>query len=164
MTEPLHLSIDSSLQGLGLAVEQMDTFAANHGLTAETTGQLQLAMEEMVTNVIKYGYAGEPGNRIDLEFALCSDEVVLRVKDSGPAFNPLLVAPPNLDLPPEQKKPGGLGELHRAERNGVGLSGEGCPAAAAQARMGDVMGGPGGRGHITAQKFVLALGPRFDTA
>src|ERR1043165_1522865 len=86
----------------------MDTFAANHGLTAETTGQLQLAMEEMVTNVIKYGYAGEPGNRIDLEFALCSDEVVLRVKDSGPAFTPPLVAPPNLDLPPEQKKPGGL--------------------------------------------------------
>jgi serine/threonine-protein kinase RsbW len=109
MGESLHLSLDSSLEGLTVAVTQLDQFAARHELTEELCSQLQLVLEELVTNIINHGYAGQPGNRIDLEIALAADEVVLRVEDFAPAFNPLLLPAPKLDLPLEQRKPGGLG-------------------------------------------------------
>lgn len=58
-------------------------------LTAKTRYVLDLALEEMATNIIKYGYdaPGERAIEVDINFA--ETEVVLTLRDDGHEFNPL---------------------------------------------------------------------------
>lgn len=109
MGEPLRLTIDSSLAELAVVVERFDRFATEEGLSAEIRGDVHLALEEVITNVIKHGYKGRPGHGIGLEIAVAAGEVVICVEDAAAAFNPLQAAAPDLALPLALKQPGGLG-------------------------------------------------------
>jgi anti-sigma regulatory factor (Ser/Thr protein kinase) len=103
------MTLDSQLADIGVAAERIDAFAAEHQLSAAVCHDVQLAVEEILTNVIKHGYRGEAGHAIGLEVAVRQGEVVIWVEDAAPAFNPLQAAAPNLNLPLAQKQPGGLG-------------------------------------------------------
>jgi serine/threonine-protein kinase RsbW len=107
--EPLHLTLTSSPQELAGLFARFDTFAEEHGLSVATRGAVQLALEEIVVNVIKHGYREQPGQPITVEVAVVCAEVVACIEDAAPAFNPLLAPAPDFTTPLEQKEPGGLG-------------------------------------------------------
>jgi anti-sigma regulatory factor (Ser/Thr protein kinase) len=109
VSEPLRLNLTSSPAEVTRAAENLDNFAAAHKLSAETLGAMQLALEEILVNVIKHGYRGRPGQPIDVEVTVRAGEVLLCVEDSGPPFNPLQAPPPDLTLPMAERQPGGLG-------------------------------------------------------
>ena len=69
---------------------------------------LNLAVTEMVTNIIVHGYHGQPG-RIEIEVSQQGSSVVIRLRDEAPVFDPTQAPPPNLELPPEERPLGGLG-------------------------------------------------------
>jgi serine/threonine-protein kinase RsbW len=69
---------------------------------------LELAVDEVVTNIIVHGYQGAPGDiRIEVQPRAGGLEVV--IKDHAPLFDPSRAPDPDLALPLEQRKPGGLG-------------------------------------------------------
>jgi anti-sigma regulatory factor (Ser/Thr protein kinase) len=70
-----------------------------------------LAIEELLTNCIKYGYDDADEHTISIELELVGKELKLTVIDDGHLFNPLEVAPPDTSLPLEERPVGGLG-LH----------------------------------------------------
>jgi serine/threonine-protein kinase RsbW len=75
---------------------------------AECIGDLVQAVDEAATNVIRYGYRGGPGD-IDLTAELVGDDIVITIEDRAPDFDPLSVPPPDLSIPPQHRKPGGMG-------------------------------------------------------
>jgi anti-sigma regulatory factor (Ser/Thr protein kinase) len=87
----------------------VDRFAEECGLCEEDTANLNLILDELVSNVIKYGYDDTLEHQIRVSVTFDSDLVTVRIEDDGKPFNPLEVPPPKLDLPIEQRPIGGLG-------------------------------------------------------
>ena len=69
---------------------------------------LVLAVDEALTNIIVHGYENRDGP-IDIQVARLEDGVEIILRDRAMPFDPTQVAPPNLSLPLEQRRRGGLG-------------------------------------------------------
>ena len=74
----------------------------------DCTGDLVQAIDEAATNIIRYGYRGEPGE-IEMTADLDGDDIVITLEDRAPEFDPLIVPSPDLSVPPLARKPGGMG-------------------------------------------------------
>jgi anti-sigma regulatory factor (Ser/Thr protein kinase) len=106
------LAVSADADGVRAAVAFADRFAAANRMAAEEQAHLRLIIEELLTNLVKYGYP-HPTSRGGASIALAveRDRLRLDMVDDGVAFDPLAVATPDLDLPVEQRAVGGLG-LH----------------------------------------------------
>jgi anti-sigma regulatory factor (Ser/Thr protein kinase) len=102
--------------------------STSFGASASIADDLVQAADEAVCNVIVHGYEGGSGE-IELEAELIGDRIELRILDRGPAFDPTVVPEPDLNVPPRQRKPGGMGihlvrtgtdEVHHRVRAGGG--------------------------------------------
>lgn len=87
--------------------------AASAGIGEDRSYQLQLAVDEIATNIISYGYkdAG-PTAQIVIRGEIRDDALVITLEDRGAAFDPLSRQMPNaeeLSKPLEERTIGGLG-------------------------------------------------------
>jgi anti-sigma regulatory factor (Ser/Thr protein kinase) len=85
--------------------------AAEAGLDPRAAYNLRLAVDEIATNIISYGYAGGGGG-ISLHSELTPDRLTIVVEDWGVPFDPLArdaVSEEDLALPLEERPIGGLG-------------------------------------------------------
>ena len=87
--------------------ELVQGFCAEQRLSDEAVNNINLVLDEMVSNVIKYGRASDGG--IDVSLALDAGLLAIDVTDDGVAFNPIEATPPDLDLPVIERPVGGLG-------------------------------------------------------
>lgn len=84
---------------------------------AQTNGdmarEVRLMAEEALTNVTKYGYNGEtrPLVLAEVNVTVGPGDVLLEIRDSGTAFDPLSQPSPDVEAPAENRKEGGLGIL-----------------------------------------------------
>jgi sigma-B regulation protein RsbU (phosphoserine phosphatase) len=72
------------------------------GLTApafaeEAVNQLQLAVTEAASNIIRHAYRGRTDQRIQLDAEVFADRIVLRLHHLGDTFDPSTVNPPVFD-------------------------------------------------------------------
>ena len=72
-------------------------------------GALRLVCEELVVNVVDYAYPKETEGYLDIEIEREKDSIVIRFKDGGTPFNPLAREMPDITLPLEERRIGGLG-------------------------------------------------------
>ena len=77
-------------------------------LDEQTIYQLQLAVDEACTNIVRHAYDGDSG-QIELEIEATGDGVQVRLRDWGEPFDPQLVPEPDVTAPLEQRPLGGLG-------------------------------------------------------
>ena len=98
----------SEVERLATAIE---TFGAAHGLRDDVVFAFNLALDEVLTNTISYGYDGVGEHDIRVRLRVRAGVVHAQVEDDGRPFNPLDVPPPNLEAPLEERPVGGLG-LH----------------------------------------------------
>jgi anti-sigma regulatory factor (Ser/Thr protein kinase) len=85
-------------------------FTSRHKLADEDGARLQIILDELFTNVVKYGYedAAAQGH-IEVGLSLEADRLIIEFVDDGRPFDPLASPPPNLDLPGDERPDGGLG-------------------------------------------------------
>ncbi len=106
-TQRLTLANDpADLVKLTLAAQ---AFLDEQGVPADVGDTTQLALEEIVTNVIKYAYDDDAPHRVEVSMAREDGVIVLCVEDDGRPFDPLQTPPPALDEPVEERSIGGLG-------------------------------------------------------
>lgn len=92
--------------------EDIRLFAKPYHLDEETVYHLNLCLEELIGNIILYGFEDTKEHRIELDISYYADppQVVMRIKDDGIAFNPLRDAPsPPLGSSLAERRQGGLG-------------------------------------------------------
>lgn len=87
--------------------------AADAGIDDERSYQLQLAVDEIATNIIVYGYkdAG-PSSEILIGGEIADGALIITLEDTGPAFDPRTRNMPSaedLARPLEERAIGGLG-------------------------------------------------------
>ena len=97
------------MEAVGEANRSLETFLHDRNANQELVFSAVLALEEVVTNVIKYSYEDDRPHEIALEATLDAEGLVLRVADDGREFDPLSASPPDFDKPPEERDVGGLG-------------------------------------------------------
>lgn len=90
---------------------KVEEFGAAHGLHMKIIFHLTLVLDELITNIISYGYADFDEHPIDVSISLDGDELIIRVEDNSEPFNILEAPAPELDVPlDEREKPiGGMG-------------------------------------------------------
>ena len=77
------------------------------------------AVDEAVTNIVVHGYAGQPGD-VDIHVGRDDEDIVITIEDRAPTFDPRAVPAPDLDVPPERRRPGGMGvHLMRQAADGI---------------------------------------------
>lgn len=66
------------------------------------------AVDETATNAIVHGHAGRVG-WVEVRVAADGDRLVVTIEDDAPTFDPTTVPEPDLSVPPERRRPGGMG-------------------------------------------------------
>ncbi len=106
-------TLKNQLSELARLSRFVESFGAQHGLSAQTVFELTLALDEVLTNIISYAY--EDSRAHDIVVRLMEAKAVegrhlsVQVEDDGRPFNPLEVRASRTDVPLEARSIGGLG-------------------------------------------------------
>ena len=105
----LSITCSNRLAEIEKATELIEAFGTAHGLSPEVVFKLNLALDEVVTNIISHAYDDADDHQIAIRVALDGEGVLVRVEDDGRAFNPLDAPRPDLGLDLANRPLGGLG-------------------------------------------------------
>jgi len=87
----------------------VESFCHENDIHPKLTMQLNLSLEEVVSNIIRYAYPETEAGKILLTAARNNNELVFTVTDYGICFDPTQQSPPDLLSPVEERPIGGLG-------------------------------------------------------
>jgi anti-sigma regulatory factor (Ser/Thr protein kinase) len=107
--DQLTLKVANDLAVLPQAAAELDAFCATHALSSRTAHRFNLALEEVLANVIAYAFPAGGRHEIDVRIAYREGRLHATVTDHGVAFNPLTRPVPDLQAPIEERPVGGLG-------------------------------------------------------
>ena len=99
----------NQLSPLMRAIEALNVRLEQWGASEQARFLAQLAVEELGTNIIKYGYDDRNEHAIHLRAAPETDVFRICLEDDGHEFNPCLSPEPDPNLSLEERKPGGWG-------------------------------------------------------
>lgn len=109
MVESLTLHVENSNDAIAPATESAEAWLSARQLPPEASFLVALAIEELVTNCIKYGYDDGLKHTISVVLSVADGTLTLDFVDDGHEFNPLEAPPPDLTLSIEDRPIGGLG-------------------------------------------------------
>ncbi|HNY07410.1 MAG TPA: ATP-binding protein, partial [Bacteroidales bacterium] len=87
----------------------LETVSEEWDIPMKVSLNLNLVLEELITNIIFYGYDDTNEHLIYIRLYKKDNEIEIQIEDDGKEFNPLLVAEPDIDESIENRKIGGLG-------------------------------------------------------
>lgn len=87
----------------------VQNFVTGHGVAPETAQVLDLALDEFVSNVIKYAYEDDDEHVITVRLHIETAQVWMEIEDDGREFDPREAPEPDLSAPLEERQIGGLG-------------------------------------------------------
>jgi anti-sigma regulatory factor (Ser/Thr protein kinase) len=111
MNEPLQLRLRNSFEAIPPANEAVTQWLESRHAPPAACYLANLAIEELVTNCVKYGYEDNQEHVIEINLSVADGQMTLTISDDGLAFNPLEAPEPDTNLPLEARPVGGLG-LH----------------------------------------------------
>ena len=84
--------------------------ATDLGADGPAIRDLVIAANDAVANIIRHGYRGHPGP-IEVVVEREPQAIVVHLRDEAPAFDPTTYPEPDLTVPLEERRAGGLGIL-----------------------------------------------------
>lgn len=105
----MEIKIENRINEIPRLNEMLADYAENKGMSEELVFQIRLALEEMITNTIKYGYDGAERHIISIIVEIDQNKLTIEVEDDANPFNPMDHEPRNLSGDMEDWDIGGLG-------------------------------------------------------
>lgn len=110
MSANLTLNMEARLDEIERIHAAVDILAEAEGWPEDLLFQIKLVLEEMGTNIVKYGDDGEGKTDVRITLTSESDALTMEIVDDGKPFDPFTEAPPpDLDSPIPERPIGGLG-------------------------------------------------------
>ena len=109
MDNVLHVRIKNASAEILTVSEAASNWLAGRNAPPAADYLANLALEELITNCVKYGYDDDAEHIIEIELGFSDGELALTVEDDGHPFNPLDLPEPDTNLPVEDRPIGGLG-------------------------------------------------------
>jgi len=104
------LILTAELVNLEKLINYIKEFAGDNGFDSTAIQQIELAIEELLVNIIHYAYP--EGKAGDIEVSCeCNDNknLIIVISDYGSHFDLSETDTPDIDAPVEDRKVGGLG-------------------------------------------------------
>jgi len=89
--------------------ESFREYGARQGWSSEIINEVDLILEEWITNVITYALKDTNRPLLRLRMEAMNDILKITVEDNGVPFDPLARPDPDLSVPLEERPIGGLG-------------------------------------------------------
>jgi len=105
----LNLSLHNRLGELEHMNQFIERLDEKMQLPAGVAMTLNLALEEVVSNIIKYAYDDEGDHEIEIQFTREGNLLTVKIKDDGQEFNVLEFPKPDINAAAEDRNIGGLG-------------------------------------------------------
>ena len=86
-----------------------DDYSKENKLNEKTVHDIQMALDELLTNIVNYGYEDSDEHKIDVRFGINDDAVRVEIIDDSKPYNILEQENPDISLSVEDKPIGGLG-------------------------------------------------------
>lgn len=110
MSNQLTLTLKNDLAELERVSGAVDEFGRRHRIPAPALFDLHLALDEILTNIVSYGYDDTHEHEIIVRLSQpAPDQIEVEVEDDARPFNPLEAADPDVNRSVEDRPIGGLG-------------------------------------------------------
>jgi anti-anti-sigma factor len=120
MREQVTITLKNRLAELERVATAVAHFAEQQRLSTKATFDVSLALDEVLTNVIRYAYEGAGEHEITVRLVRDEAQLTVETEDDGRAFNPLEIRAPDVAKPLAERQIGGLGmHLVRSVMDGL---------------------------------------------
>lgn len=109
MNADISIRLKNSFGELKRLKDALHEYCEFRELPSNVVFALTLSLDEIVTNVISYGYDDRGEHQIDVTLRSGQGVIEVSVVDDGKAFNPLEFKTPDLNRPIDERPVGGLG-------------------------------------------------------
>jgi serine/threonine-protein kinase RsbW len=104
----VNLKLPAKLQYLEQLIDFVANCAGEHGIAQNKIGEIQVAVEEALVNVINYAYKDREGD-VEVTCTLDDEKFIIEIIDSGFPFDLLSLQDPDISLDVSERNIGGLG-------------------------------------------------------
>jgi len=100
----------NNISELNKLAEDIKIFGRKYAIAYEDLYNINLCIDEVLTNIIYYGYEDHQPHSIEIELIALQNSIEIIIRDNGKPFNPLREAiPPKINVCLEERQEGGLG-------------------------------------------------------
>lgn len=107
--ERITAEIDNDIAEIACVTSLIESFGERHRLPDTVVFHMKLAIDELLTNIISYGFLDGGRHKIIASIGIEGDKFEAEIIDDGIAFDPLAQPAPDISLAPEERDVGGLG-------------------------------------------------------
>lgn len=111
MVAELSLQIINNRPEIRNLRNHFDSFAKDNEFPAKVIHDVQLALDEVVTNIVEYGYDDDDTHIIDVKFRFENRSLQINIIDDANPYNILNKDKPDISQSLDDKPIGGLGIL-----------------------------------------------------
>lgn len=101
--------LENKTEELSLLSAKVETMADLWDFPPLLTMNLNLVLEEAISNIIFYAFDDDSEQKISLTIEYEDKTLSILIRDSGKPFDPTRQRPPDITLPAEERSIGGLG-------------------------------------------------------
>lgn len=101
--------LKSSLSELDNLCCNLENYGKKIGLSKKFIFEINLALDELFTNIISYGFKDDNEHTIKVTMTPENDDLCMCIEDDGIPFNPVQFESPDVSCSVEECKIGGLG-------------------------------------------------------
>lgn len=105
----LRLSIANDLAEIGRIASAVDSFCAERRIGPDVAYAVNLALDELLTNTINYGYRDRARHTIEVVLGATANCLTLLIRDDAEPFDPTLAGAPDIEAEIDDRPVGGLG-------------------------------------------------------
>ena len=116
MPKTIELILANRPSEIARVQDQLESLGREHGFPSKALHDIQLAVEEHLTNVLNYAFTDQTDHKIVVRLIVDASDLRIEVEDDGRPFNPLEHPTPDLSLPLDQRPIGGLG-IHMIKKS-----------------------------------------------
>lgn len=109
MPADLTLRLPNTFDALTSAADDTTRFLEENSASPDAVFAANLAIEELVTNIVKYGYDDTDTHEILVRLVIADGALTIEISDDGHEFDPFSQPEPDTSLPAEERPIGGLG-------------------------------------------------------
>lgn len=105
----VELNIRNDPADLAVLREALDRLGEAHSIADRALIALQVALDEIVSNVIKYAWPEGGAHDVQVRLVVTDSGVEITVADDGLAYDPRRAPAPAPVVPGQRRRPGGVG-------------------------------------------------------
>ena len=103
------VTLANDLAEIPRTLAAVERFCTLRGIEPQAVDGIDLAVDEILTNVISYAFRDGARHIIDVEISFAGNFLSIEIRDDGSPFDPLKIPPPDLTSELAEREVGGLG-------------------------------------------------------